>query len=67
MKDEVFYLLMKDHWTAEDFAEYDKLTKKPIQTPIKKEKPVYEIGDIMIAEDGWTYKKIDENTWEVLY
>ena len=66
MKDEVFYLLMKDHWTAEDFAEYDKLTRKP--APKTTEEPkTYEIGDTFVDSKGWTWKKIDKNTWEALY
>ena len=66
MESAKFYLLMKDHWTAKDFAEYDKLMRKPAPKVTAQPK-TYKIGDTKIDSYGRTWKKIDENTWECLY
>ena len=63
MDEQLFLLLMKDRWNAEDFAEYYRLTAK---TATQAQKPVeYKVGDIRTDSAG-IWKKIDTNTWELI-
>lgn len=74
MESTTFYLLMKDHWTAEDFAEYDGREPEEDErfilrrTPrVMPEQASYEIGDRVTDIYGRKWKKVDLNLWYRAY
>lgn len=70
MESAKFYLLMKDHWNASDFAEYNGRESDEDERFILRETPrvvteqaTYEIGDIVTDIYGRKWKKTDLNLW----
>lgn len=63
MNEQLYILLMKDRWNAEDFAEYERLTAK---TTTQAQKPIeYNIGDTRTDSAG-TWQKTDVDTWALI-
>ena len=63
MDEQLYILLMKDRWNAEDFTEYERLTAK---STMQAHQPIeYNIGDTKTDSAG-TWRKIDANTWELI-
>ena len=74
MESAKFYLLMKDHWNASDFAEYDERESDEDErfilrrTPrVMPEQASYEIGDRVTDIYGRKWKKVDLNLWHRAY
>lgn len=61
MKDALFILRMKDHWTAKDWDTYHELTVRH-NTPHKEEHKAYKVGDTRTDDCGtWEAVEIDSN------
>lgn len=73
MESSKFYLLMKDHWDASDFAEYDGREQEDErfilrETPrVIPEQGPYEIGDRITDIYGRKWKKVDQDLWYRAY
>lgn len=74
MESSKFYLLMKDHWNASDFAEYDGRESDEDERFVLKRTPrvmpeqaSYEIGDRVTDIYGRKWKKVDLNLWYRAY
>ena len=65
MSEQMFYLLMKDHWNDDDFALYDKLVNEQVPKAKPQASQQYNIGDTK-TDDCGTWRKISDDCWELI-